>query len=389
MRLKLAITILAAIGFAMVLLTGMTGPARAQQEHVDMSKIQKIPTYDDELPKEEFDKQSEVYEEYPPGDKYLSYSVRLPKGWYKASSSINMTHKKNEIEKAEISQRILGLVAKYYGPSRIESLSYFAVQAQALDFEVTAKNWFLQELLVRGYVLEGLKIVSDKRVEALYVTVEGDTAYVVRSAAEINGPRIIVASYNVPDKFFDQEKAQQQKVIESFQFLSPEKSRIEMTKSYAFLDLLSFEYPISWRLVAPDIYSIEGMEASLTYSIDEHTMSGQIHMSIVSTEWPNVVQEEVSFMKQDLASKGLELGDLLEKKTDFKLPSHVFYNYTEIYKAQNPDEKIIEHEFWISIMEEERYFYIVTMLTPARTSEFYTWARNAEAYQTVVESFKP
>lgn len=364
------------------------GGAYAQQEAVDMTKIEDIPSYASELSKKDFEEQSELYEEEPLGDKFLAYHVRLPRGWTKVTTA-NNTFKKKEVEKAGLSQRLLGMIAKYYGPGRIDALSRFEIEAQSLQFEVTAKNWFMQEVLTRGYVLEGLKVLSERRVEALYVVVDGDTSYVVRAVAEINGPRMVVASYFVPDVHWKEERAFQQRAIESFNFVSPEKTKIEMTRTYAFLDLLSFEYPASWRLVAPNIYSIEGMEASLLYSIDDKTLGGEIHISIVSSEYENSLAEEIKFLKQDMTSRGLVIGDLIETRDNYKVPKHVFYNHVEVYRASDAYNKILEHEYWVSIMEEDRYYYIVTMLTPSRNSEFYSWARNEEAFRTVVESFRP
>jgi len=373
----------------LLMIAGMPQSARAQQEHMDMTKIQEIPDYGAEMPNEEFLARSELYEEFPQGDRFIAYKVRLPKGWFKAPSSVAQEFKKDEMQKANLSQRILGLIAKFYGPGRIDELSRFEIQAQSLEYEVTAKNWFMQEVLTRGYVLEGIKVISDKRVEAQYVTVEKDTAFVVRSAAEINGPRMIVASYYVPDAHWEAERVFQQRAIESFQFVTPEKSKIEMTRRHAFLDLLSFEYPASWRLTAPQVYSVEGMEASLVNSIDEKTLAGEIHISILSTEYESALQDELSFLKQEITNRGLKLGDLLETRKEYTLPTHIHYNHTEVYKAFDEDEKVLGHEYWVGVLEEDRYFYVVTMLTPARDSEFYTWARNAEAYQTVVQSFEP
>jgi hypothetical protein len=39
-------------------------------------------------------------------------------------------------------------------------------------------------------------------------------------------------------------------------------------------------------------------------------------------------------------------------------------------------------------MIEDRYYYIVSMITPGRNTEFVRWARNIEAYREVIESFR-
>lgn len=373
----------------MVFFLFCAGPVQAQQEFVDMTKIQEIPDFSHEMPDELWMQESELYREEPMGDKFLAYNVRLPIGWYKASAPANLSFNMDEIESAGLSQRILGQVAQYYGPGRIEALSKFEIQAQSLEFEVTAKNWFMQEILSRGFSLEGLKVYSDKRVEALYVVVEGDTSYVVRAVAEINGPRMVVASYYVPDMFWEKERGFQQRTIESFHFVSPERTKIEITRTYAFLDLLSFDYPASWRLIAPNIYSIDGMEAKLIHSVDNSTLGGEIHISVISTEFGGALADEIKYLREEMQGRGLVIGDLIETKSDYEKPEHILYNHTERYRAVDSDSKVLEHEYWISIMEEERYFYVITMITPGRKSEFYTWARNGEAFETIVESFQP
>jgi len=364
--------------------------AMAQQEFVDTAKIQQIPSFNSELSAEKFTTESKLHEDEPANDRFLAYSIRLPLGWVKGTGAGAVDKLKEDLSttKSDFNRRVLGRVAEYYGPGRIDAQSRFEIQAQALEFEVTAKNWFMQEVLTRGYILEGLKVVSDSRVEGLYVMVERDVAYVVRAAAEINGARMVMASYYVPDNHWEEERAQQQYAIESFKFKNPEKSKIESTRRYSFLDLLSFEYPASWRLIAPDIVTIEGMEATLIHSIDQKKLAGEIHISVISTEFDALLQDELGFLRQEITGRGLIIGELVETKKEYAKPEQVFYNHTEVYQAVDPYEKVLAHEYWMAIMEEERYFYVVTMLTPARGSEFYTWARNAEAFQTVVESFR-
>ncbi len=365
----------------------VAGTAHAQLENIDMDKIENIPSYAAaELSEENFLAQSKLYEEEPLGDQFLAYKLRLPRGWHKAETDMSFNQK--EMEKAGVSQHILGQVAKYYGPGRIESLSSFEIEAQGLDFDVTAKNWFMQEILTQGYALEGLKVYSDKRVEALYVVVKGDTAFVVRAVAEINGSRMVVASYYIPDKFWTQERAYQERAMESFQFISPEKSKIERLRTYSFLDLLTFDYPASWRLIAPNIFSVQGMEAQLILSSDQVTMNGEMHISVISTEFETALTEELAYLKNEMVDRGLEIGAIIETPDKYKFNDHIYYGYVEVHKAVDDTNQVLEHEYWIAIMEEDRYYYVVTMLTPGREGDFYTWARNAESFQTVLQSFR-
>ena len=375
--------------FFAVLNGGYAGHTQAQPAFFDMTKIEKIPTYHEELPEEQFLATTDSYEETPKGDKYLAYRVRLPRGWSQMQVSSSRAYKSDEIEEAGLSRRMLGEVARYFGPGRIEALTRFDIQALSLEHDVTAKNWFMHEMLARGYTLEGLKEISDRRIEVLYVVVEKDVSYVVRSVAEINGPRMIIASYAIPEKFWMQERAYQERVIESFEFVSPEVSRIEMVRTHTFLDLLSFDYPASWRLIAPAVYSIDGMEAKLINSRDDVTLAGEMSLSVLSSDFEGGVSEEIEYLKEDIRLRGLDFGDLIEiVSEEYDIPDFLYYAHVEIYELHNVEGAVMGHEYWVAVMEEDRYFYVLTMLSPSREVEFYTWARNKEAFKTVIESFK-
>lgn len=363
-------------------------PAFSQLEHVDMTKIPEIASFLKELPEQKFLEDSELIEDTPLGDKYLAFRLRLPKKWTRATIGEKVTWDASQTDGSNIGQRIMVQISQYFGPTRLDALSRFEVSAQTLQHEVTAKNWFMHEILARGYALEGLNVYSDRKVEALYVMVERGTAYVVRAIAEINGPRVVLASYWVPDKYWAEERAQQEHAIKSFEFVSPHMTKIELTKSYAFLDLLSFEYPASWRLIAPNIWSIEGMEAKVVSSVDDKMLNGEISIVIVTNEDESYLNDEIAFIKKDMESRNLQFNKRIEVLNDkYKLGPHVLYSYFEAYKLQK--DGTIDHEFWLGIMEESRYYYVVSMITPGRSKEFYSWARNVEAFQTVVESLKP
>jgi hypothetical protein len=263
------------------------------------------------------------------------------------------------------------------------------LRAMELDFDISARNWFLNYILSSGYTLQGMKELSDSRVEALYVLIEDGVSYVVRTIAEINGPRMVLASYYLPDSRWEEERALQEKVVHSFKFLKPETIKIEKARTYSFLDMLRFDYPISWKLLAPNIYSIEGMEARLVNTLDNDTLNGEIEIHIVSTELDTTLAQEVQYLKEDLRATGLGIGDLIEVRDDYNFKEHIFFSRVEVYRATDRKERVVGHEYWLAILVEDRYYYIVTMLTPDRTSDFYTWARNMESFQTVIESIRP
>jgi hypothetical protein len=351
----------------------------AVAQSFDVNKIPPMPEFD--MSDADFIAKTKLYEETPYGDKYLSYTLRLPTDWKKLETE-------GSSQSIDTSKSLLGEVGKFFGPPSLQARSSFIIQATELGYEITAKNWFLNYVLSRGYTLQGMKVVSDRRIEALYVLVEKDTSYVVRAAGEINGSRMVLAMYYIPEGEWEAQKAVQAKSVASFKFLSPEKAKVESTRTYAFLDLLKFDYPSSWRLQAPNIYSTESMSAKIVNSPDDTVLNGQIDVHVVSTELDTTLPEEIKNVQKALNDKGLVIGKLIEQPKDFKSRDHVYFSRIEVYQANDKNKTLVDYEYWIGVLIENRYYYIVTMLTPARQTEFYGWARNSEAFRTVVESMR-
>lgn len=370
--------LLAFIGVLICALS-MTAPQPSVAQMMDMDKIPPLPHY--EMDEKEFLAKTVEYREVPLGDKFLSYILRLPKDWKKASED---TSKPLSLDK-----RLLGDIVRYFGPTDLDVRSFFVIRAAQLDKEITAKNWFINYVLTNGYNLQGLHQVSPRRVEALYVFLENDTSYIARAVAEINGSRIVMAIYAIPEKLWMDNRAMQEKAIKSFRFESPEEKKLETNRTYAFLDLLRFDYPASWRLVAPTIYTIETMDAKLISDFSKTALNGEIDLHIVSTELDTTLTDEVKVVQEALEKKGLKVGKLLEQPTEYVFHDHIYFSRVEVYEATDVKKKILDHEYWIAVLMEDRYIYLVSMLTPSRQTDFYTWAMNTEAFRQVLESLRP
>ena len=363
--------------FLVLFCLGLSVPALAQ-----MAEIHAIPPIKDyDMPADEFLGGTDLYEETPFGDKYLAYKIRLPKGWAKKESNISNT--------MDVSKKLLGEIASYYGPANLGERSTLIIQAAELEYQITAKNWFTNYIFSRGYTLQGLNALSEKRIEALYVALEKDVSYIVRAVVEVNGSRIVMAIYSVPEKNWNAEKSLQSLSLKSFHFISPEPVRIEETRTYAFLDLLRFDYPKSWRLLAPNIYSIEAMDAKIVNSSQTGVLEGEVDIHVVSTELDTTLADEVKNVQSSLETKGLVIGKLIEQPQDYKIQDHIYFSRIEVYQANDKDKELVDYEYWIGVLMEDRYFYIITMLTPSRNTDFAVWARNGEAFKTVIQSLRP
>jgi hypothetical protein len=395
-----------------------------------INKIKKIPTYGSELSDADFQQKSKLHKEVPMGDDYLSYEIKMPIEWQKLDlgggssttddlpdGQIKISKKMARVQrdflakeaklleqkgvsvrgddeagggKSGMSSKILGTLAKYYGPTAVNSYpSTLTIDAQDLKFDISTKNWFLNFILSNGYTLEGLEVVNDRRVEGLYVLLDNGVSYIIRAVAEINGKRMVLVRMSIPESEWMAQRGIQEKVIRSFRFLSPETVKIGASRTYSFLDFLRFDYPVMWRLAAPSVSSLDSMDANLLLSTDETTLEGEIAVHIVANDADTTVANEAKLLADGVKDKGFILGDMLEEPDYFKVQPQVFYNKTQVYKLNYKTKDSLEYEYWITIMREDRYFYYVTLMTVGRSSSFFTWAKNTEAYQQVVESLRP
>lgn len=324
---------------------------------IDLDKINKIPRYS-KMSTADFAAKSKVFTEVPQGDKFLEYSVRLPEGWQQLGAdgeegrakektvpaakdkfdisnlrdkhlaegtvtasdedeeetedsavdeeaqgemmSRRMKKRRDLIAPGDAEIRLLGPIARYVGPSNLLALSRLEISAMQLNHDITTRNWFLHYILTRNYTLTGMEVISNQRVEAEYVLNEKGVSYVVRTAAISNGNRMILVSYYVPERFWEKEKEMQEMAVSSFKFTNPETTVVNDKKTHGFLDLVKFSYPSSWKLIAPNIFSVDNMNAKLLYSVDTTTLKGEIDINLISTELDTNLMKEVEFIRADL-----------------------------------------------------------------------------------------
>lgn len=331
-----------------------------------------------------FESRTDIHSETPEGDESLSYTVRLPKEWTKSTDA--------GLRNYVLNTNVVGEVARYFGPPDGDKRSMFTVNALQLEYEISIRNWFVNHVLTNGYTLQGFQQLSETKIEALYVLVEKEQSFVVRSVAELNGRRVVLAEYAVPYDLWHQEKSMQQASIRSFMLLKPDQSVIEILDTYNFLDLIEFQYPISWSLRAPAIRSIDQMGVTLVNAAKSGQMDGFIDVGVMSTDIigmdPQEQAEKLSRkMMQGLKARtGFEIGEKIEDITDYKVNPVMKSAMVRTFVAKDETQSLVGYEIWIAVMREADYKYYITMVTPARKDEFYTWARNSKAFQRVVES---
>ena len=334
------------------------------------------------LPLEEFKKNTRVIKDTPYGDDFLSFRVRMPTDW---QGSVELASKKEDA--GELSKRILGPLARYQSPPKRHLRSFFTLEALNLTYEIGARNWFINYVLTNGLTLEQVGVENKRQVEAIYVEVRGDITYIVRVKVILNGPRMVVARYFVPQELYEEEYVQQAQVIDSFTLTNREEVGVEKLDIYGFLDQSFFDYPVSWTLSAPHITSIDRMKAMLYHSTVKDKLDGQINVYLTNKMTDTTRAKEIALYRDKFQIENYALGGFIESP-NIEYHKDMSFGTTQVYEMTPQVANMFDYELWVSVLEGAEYFYIISLLTPARQEEFYTWARNVEAYKLVVKGMR-
>jgi hypothetical protein len=357
-------------------------PAYASDSRIQELFAKEMPEYKN-IPEAEFKESTYRQTDIPFGDKALAYNIRLPKGWKEPNS--------RSLSNYNLSTHLLGTIAEFYSPPRLETLrSRFQIQALRLEYELTAEQWLLQHILGNGYTLEGLKFYNKDKVGSLYIYLKDGETFVVRSIAQINGKRMILAQYIVPAAQWNKEAAIIAQSLETFELLNPDDAQIETLHDHLVLDIAQFSYPASWKLDTPPVKTVDRLSSTISnYNKRQKTiLDGRIHLDLISAYVFDDLTEEFNKIKLDFRNKGLVIGDLIRTDEDYDFQNNIEFGFIDIYEATDTQNKSMGYEVWIGVATIDNYYSFITLMTPARDDDFFTWSRNVSAFNTVLQSLR-
>lgn len=365
-----------------ILILSSTTTVVAQSIALNLEKIKPL-TPIEFMPQEEFEGATTLFEDTPYDDEFLSFQVRLPNEWEETTQP-NMAIFNAE---GNLSQNVLGVVKRYVGPVKNHQQSYFSIEAIELIHEIGARDWFIHYVLKSGLSIEQVGLEAEKQVEAIYVEIENDITYIVRVKVIVNGPRMIVARYHLPQENYKEERELQAQVIDSFQLTNRQDVSIESMKTHGFLDQSFFDYPVSWAINAPNVRSINRMKATLYHGTPQIQLAGQINIFLSNKSIGTTRGKELAYYKDKIIIDDYELSEFIGP-VEVDYHEDINFGMVQAYKLKSTMVNLIDYELWVSVMENDKYIYVISLLTPDRNEDFYTWARNKEAYRSVLETVR-
>jgi len=341
----------------------------------------------DLMDKETFDKSSTLYKETPAGDEALSYELRLPKKWTKQENKA--------LAGFAVSNKLLGEVERFYGPVRIGERSYFSIKTVELDYKLTAEQWLVLYMLENGYTIEGIRTLSNNRVEVIYVFAEHNVTYIASAVAQITGSIVVFSQYVVPSDAWEEEKSVSLRVIESFKLDTIDDGFVEPMTPYRFLDVAELMYPNSWELKAKPLRSADKMSISLLnveaqnkYS-SKRILKGKMEAHLLTEYIVDDIDEDIDNFIQEMSVDQLRIQDTIEEFDDFTVDENMEVVEIKAYEAIDKQHAVKAYEYWLAVMYSGEYYYFVTLLTPSRDEDYYSWARNTQTFRVLVENIQP
>lgn len=366
----------------------MAAPAMAAVG-INIKDIPKLLEYEFP-PQAEFEKSTKLIREVDPyQDSYLSYEFRMPNDWNEIVQQAPVSG--GGPDDHLLSNSVLAIISKYVSKPKNLERSTLVIEAQEMGYEISAKNWFINFIINNGFSLSGLTEKSHKEIEAVYVALQDDITYVVRTRVMLNGSRLVMVRHYLPQENYEEDKVSQAQIVRSFHLTKETHERIEKQDTYGFLDQSYFNYPLSWKLKEKSILSIERMSALLYQeTVEEKTsvLEGHIKINVISRLLKTTLAQEIERYRRDLKIPKYSVGDLIETVTYDYDPS-IKVGKAQIYKLVPDDTVNMQaYEFLVTVMQGDDYYYITSLITPARDQDFYIWARNMEAAQIVNETMR-
>lgn len=339
------------------------------------------------LPEKEFEEKTSLFEDVPYGDESLGYKIRVPKDWQRSEEKGGSNFL--------LSNKLFSELAIFHSPPDIYGRSRMEISVKKLEYQVTAKQWYLIHILQTGMTTEAFVEDDKTKVEALMITVDADVSYVKRVIAQINGKNLILVEYYIPLANWQRERDMQAQIMSSFTLMKKSSEVIENFEKFQFLDVAEVKYPESWDAYSRPLRSADRMSTKFINakkSTDQITgkqkeiTEGQIEITLISLISVDSLIREIDEYKKSLENAGMLLGEKIENIDNLKYNKNFSFFTTEVYSAIDSTNDDLDYELWYSVMVAGNYIYMATLLTPARNESFQLWVRNSEAYKIILEN---
>lgn len=342
---------------------------------------------------ESFQSVAKAFHRIPFNDPQLEFEILLPKDWTTEQTLQTSSS-------GELSQRILGEIARFKSPYINTMQAIVSIQSVKLDREITAEHWLKNYILTSGYEMDGkINVANEKKANVACVsTVEGKSSY-IQAAALINGSNVVIIKFETPLYLKDYLAFLRQRSIDSFKFIMTTDKPIETQRVFNFGNTLRFSYPESWYLAGADVTNPTRMSMQL-YNKDIVSnpddprqkldkVLGVIRFVMIQRHANTTFRKETDDIRRYFTEQmGLDFQNLISSDKAPVSGQYLFSRY-EIYQvASKKEENAPPRELRLVTLGDKDWYVFAFLLTPMEATNFYLWATNTRAFDIVLNTLK-
>ena len=255
----------------------------------------------------------------------------------------------------------------------------------SLTREISAADWLRIYVMGKKYSLLGLKAWSPENADSLVGMSIAGKEFIGTIAVRIHGNILLVLVGVSPRGIYDKYREQFGISAHYFDVVgSRSKDTIEKRKTYDIQKTVRFQYPESWHPVTFP-HPPKGKQAVDLFWFDvKEVPQGMIRVKTVVKGVPNRKDDQLKDALDEFTKAGNEMKTLISDNTLSIRGDRYQSGFQKVYAGKNPEGT--PYESWITVVEGEKYYYIVSLLTRERKVDFSTWAINLRAYQIVMET---
>lgn len=351
------------------------GGGEQQQQQVQQAPVYKI--HDEET----FKKGTKNFHLLPYGDINLEFEISLPTDW---------SVEPNSKTAPDFAKKLIAHVASFSNPPSEAVRLFVTVEALQLDHEIDATSWLSQYLFKAGYTPEQTTTIDVRRASATYVLARPNGAsFQTYVTAQISGNLVILARYEMPLAYKEYMGFLQKKSIDSFRLVYLQETLIEQHKAFTLVDALKLNYPESWNVAGSDLSDITKLSMQLHNRNPAGVLEGFIRVYAARrSDETNFVAETTR--TRDFFNKDMNIEFLkMESSENFKANSPRFhFGRLENYRIKFKKGETQEQEFRLLVLADPEWYIFITMISPRKDYDLYTWARHNRTFELIAQSLK-
>lgn len=293
-----------------------------------------------------------------------------------------------EKAQSDVRKGLMQPLGRFQSPSDIRGLNaVLSVQAERLDDYTNADRWLREFLIKEGVSIIGYESNDPSTAKVVYAKIVNGVTYIIRAQAMLNGPRMVFVQYYLPQIDWQEKRALQNQVMDSFQMLKQDKSGLEILKDYKFLDIAGFSYPERWEPQNRAVVKTEDMMDVLLNMGLAGELKGQIIINVIAADAFEGLEAELAQVRQSFDGMNLRYSEVPDA-VDQSLSNTegIIFAVHETYNARLKNTRDISHEIHIGLLSSPSHYFIVSLLTPEKEDNYLIWSENMNAFRAVYET---